>query len=36
MASSVGGGFEFMGGPDETIYEFSAPLLDGREGNLEA
>jgi glutathione peroxidase len=36
MASCVSGGFEFMGGPAETIYAFSAPLLDGRPVNLEA
>jgi glutathione peroxidase len=35
MASSTGGGFGLVDAPGETIYRFSAPLLDGREVNLE-
>jgi glutathione peroxidase len=36
MASCGGGGFELAGEPDGKIYEFSAPLLDGRPVSLEA
>jgi glutathione peroxidase len=36
MASSSDGGFGLAEAPRETIYRFSAPLLDGREVNLEA
>jgi glutathione peroxidase len=36
MASCVSGGFEIMAAPEKKIYEFSAPLLDGRPVSLEA
>jgi glutathione peroxidase len=36
MASLAGGGFRFVAGPEGKIYEFSAPLLDGRRVSLEA
>jgi glutathione peroxidase len=36
MASSVGGGFGFMAGPEGKIYESSAPMLDGRPVSLDA
>jgi glutathione peroxidase len=36
MASSVRGGFGFVGEPEETIYGFSASLLGGRPVSLEA
>jgi glutathione peroxidase len=35
MASSSGGGFMLEEAPGETIYRFSAPLLDGRPAHLE-